>query len=1237
MIDERASENTNSKTNTQSGIFVMLFGILAPAILIGSYLMSSPVGMPSNFLFVYLLIVTGNLLFWMGIKFPKEELLARLFIFGGFLASGFNFIFLQYFDSTWVGKYTASFMILVGLLGGLKHLFFSSNKEEASVIGSESPIQDSSHNDFHSAWDTANKSKPHQSKVDSKKMESSFDRNQSEKKRESVEKPTEKPVGKPGFGTLLFGVALPMGLIAFELSTHAIARTALDPFPSNIHLFLFSLIPISNLLTWFAARVNLLPLYLLTTLSSGMALGIAILYSLLLYPMYPGFMKSMLPYGFLGFAPLFSLIPTLRSGAVISKLSSDARTFFDGHQLKHLGHMIILVMVVAVELPSTLTRMHISQAKYNTKSGQEAIDWLRQWGDRAVLLRACYERSGRATDILGTIYEHQDPVSVSQARSIYYRVTGLAFNTVPIPKSFRSTIRNGGLIDDPARLNAGAVDEFDLDPDIAGESVSGVARGLDVADSQIKAVVDGNANFATLSWTFTFTNNSDVPREARTKILLPSGAVVTKATIWLNDWRRETVIKPRLEARKTYKKAVISHRKDPLLVSVTGKDTVLVQCYPVVKNQLTKIRLNIITPLRFVKKDRSTLTLPTFSERNFGFASSHKVRLSSSSNISMDGLKKETINGKEVNQAELANSILSRFQGVVSVERDPLCFKVFSPNPYSGYKEVYSQKVIKPKKYPKPGKLTVLIDQSITMKRYMDSVVEGLRALPTDIPVTIIGVKDGEVVYAENTIPAHKQYNTALEKLGKATCSGGQSNAASLNKIVSNLKESQSVLWIHGAQPFAPDRDLGFLRRLSGANGSPLLYDLQVASGPNFVLKESYRFSNLVRVSRTNDITGDIKSLFDSWQVPQPSSAFGGEDIEIIVRPKGIKTSFKTTKELSQLIAYQTVLNEYHNHNLMHAYEIANRYHLVTPVSSAVVSDQSEYKRRRKTEINEFKNRKILGDKTKNAELVDEDFDSVDRSSGKDLLTASSSSEAADNKYFAAPKSGGSSRALDSVASVLSFGRMAQKEAELERKKMDLESKMNARGKVVYSLVDIPEGSIVNSADLEEKEIEQSKIPMDALTSSSLAAGRVSKYGISAGQIVSQHDISSNRMKTKVLPKSKNISHEKQMKLHKTSPISFNSSRWKEAKFPAVSTRGKSMFYNATRQKMLHDLFAKHPLIGKSKYYIEVLLGPLESNLGAGNAEGYKLAYSDSTGFVILKLKFKNGRVDSYSIESYKP
>jgi pilus assembly protein CpaB len=64
-----------------------------------------------------------------------------------------------------------------------------------------------------------------------------------------------------------------------------------------------------------------------------------------------------------------------------------------------------------------------------------------------------------------------------------------------------------------------------------------------------------------------------------------------------------------------------------------------------------------------------------------------------------------------------------------------------------------------------------------------------------------------------------------------------------------------------------------------------------------------------------------------------------------------------------------------------------------------------------------------------------------------------------------------------------------------------------AKGKVVYAVRDIPEGSSIPMDYLEERELEVGKIPVDSLTNASLVAGRISKYGIMSGQVLSQHDL----------------------------------------------------------------------------------------------------------------------------------
>lgn len=78
----------------------------------------------------------------------------------------------------------------------------------------------------------------------------------------------------------------------------------------------------------------------------------------------------------------------------------------------------------------------------------------------------------------------------------------------------------------------------------------------------------------------------------------------------------------------------------------------------------------------------------------------------------------------------------------------------------------------------------------------------------------------------------------------------------------------------------------------------------------------------------------------------------------------------------------------------------------------------------------------------------------------------------------------------------------------LARSKQDeFESRITAQGNIVYSVKEISEGTTFKVSQLAEREIEQTKIPADALDSLSLVVGRKAKYDIPPGQIISQHDL----------------------------------------------------------------------------------------------------------------------------------
>src|SRR5262245_59477396 len=109
-------------------------------------------------------------------------------------------------------------------------------------------------------------------------------------KQKPNEKPNEKPKAKPATAKpkkkdsssffLFFGVIVPLLAVAVETRWHICAQSFFDPFPTTSHVLLFLLIPLSNFMAWLAKKRDMSDFYAFTLLSGGMAMGIAVLYSL---------------------------------------------------------------------------------------------------------------------------------------------------------------------------------------------------------------------------------------------------------------------------------------------------------------------------------------------------------------------------------------------------------------------------------------------------------------------------------------------------------------------------------------------------------------------------------------------------------------------------------------------------------------------------------------------------------------------------------------------------------------------------------------------------------------------------------------------------------------------------------------------------------------------------------------------------------------------------------------------
>jgi pilus assembly protein CpaB len=93
------------------------------------------------------------------------------------------------------------------------------------------------------------------------------------------------------------------------------------------------------------------------------------------------------------------------------------------------------------------------------------------------------------------------------------------------------------------------------------------------------------------------------------------------------------------------------------------------------------------------------------------------------------------------------------------------------------------------------------------------------------------------------------------------------------------------------------------------------------------------------------------------------------------------------------------------------------------------------------------------------------------------------------------------------AATMLFTGELSKTQKEKEQEIAALKATQEVKSHVVYTTKDIPEGATIAGDSVEEREELQSKIPPDALVSAQMAVGRIAKYGIMAGQLVSSRDL----------------------------------------------------------------------------------------------------------------------------------
>jgi hypothetical protein len=512
---------------------------------------------------------------------------------------------------------------------------------------------------------------------------------------------------------------------------------------------------------------------------------------------------------------------------------------------------------------------------------------------------------------------------LADAREIYYRVHGVPFNAKPAP------FQNG---------TASRLADFQFDNDHGGTQVGGRLKGLHMVASRLDGSISGDDAVAYLEWVFEFRNSEAVDREARLQLALPPNGVVSRATLWVNGEEREAAYGGRGAVRAAYQKVAVQQRRDPLLVTTKGADRVLAQAFPVPRDGGTiKFKIGISAPLDLAAPGKARLTLPALVDRNFsiGANTTHGIWIESRQALSSaSGLNSTRLDGRLYRiSGMLDDRTLSGSRQAITVDRNPNAVSRLSR---LGDGEAIVQEIA----HGDPTQtLMLVIDGSARLSGTAAKIIAALHAIPA-------GAKVGAIIASEPTarIPlapwTDAQKAAVSELIHSASFSGGQDNAPALADALLALEaEPQAtLLWIHGPQPVS---FAGSTARLEQATTRlsrlPNIVLYSVEPGPNEVLPDAPWAWGARSLPQTISLEADLTSFL--------ARSMGENQSQVIRRQQGSATEGIATgsDHVARLWANDRVLELMRTGgNRADAVTLASQYHLVTPVSGAVVLENKQ-------------------------------------------------------------------------------------------------------------------------------------------------------------------------------------------------------------------------------------------------------------------------------------------------------
>ncbi len=726
-----------------------------------------------------------------------------------------------------------------------------------------------------------------------------------------------------------------------------------NPIPTLPHMLLVGFVPLANLVVWFRLHKKSPRGAAFLAVLNGVALGVSIIYTLLFLPLMPiAAIYTAMSFGALFVPALITVLPfgpmlSLAAEIVYGRRLARAAEMPQGQvrAYRAAGAVLGVLLLAGAELPRSITG--IAVARLSADPGDAgAIRLIRNWGETETILRGAYGdpvsfrnfytwtksiSDGNAGWSWFTLDDYRESrIQPLEARALYYRVTGKPFNSVPRPKS-------------PFNLLAFT------DLDVGGENVGGRTEHVSLVASTIDGSVIAETLTSYMEWTLELKNDDKMrEQEARAEIALPAGGVVSRVTLWIDGKEVEALLGSRAEARAAYT-AVVHRKRDPLLVTTSGPDRVLVQCYPILpRGGKMKIRIGITTPLVPLEHE-ARLSLPSIVERSFDIPPSvhHVVWIESKTPFRTAGpvLQTEANTGSSPvfrGEVEGAGSALENVSLAVALTTES--GRVISLDD----SQLITQ-TVEDQHFASKQSFVIVLDASAGMKPFLADTIAALKTAFADRTAAVLLAADEiEMLTPDFVRLDAAAMDEMLTVLRRTSFDRGVDSVPALRRaleLTERLSDS-AIIWIHAGQPIESLRKGLLDQAIKRMQSPPRIHSIRVGMNPDRLddtLAELGILENLPPALEVRSLAEKLTAFTAgaTYRKITRTASMRGENEQEAVAFKHVNRLWGAER-INALRRESAAHGAAREDLLAEANAIAVRQRIVTPVSGAVVLEKTE-------------------------------------------------------------------------------------------------------------------------------------------------------------------------------------------------------------------------------------------------------------------------------------------------------